>query len=63
MGNAGGPKVTTIARWVFVKNKKKYRAQLLSLAADPGLKRVIVAHGSLIEDEPGKVLMDVAATL
>ena len=63
MGNAGGPKVTTTTRWFFMKNKKNYRAHLERLAAEPGLNRVIVAHGSLIDREPGEVLMRVAATL
>ncbi|MCA9694067.1 MAG: hypothetical protein KC636_31055 [Myxococcales bacterium] len=63
MGNAGGPKVTSITRWLLVKDKRAFRADLEALAATPGLTRIIVAHGDVIDDDAAGVLRSVAATL
>lgn len=63
MGNAGGPKVTTITRWMMVKDRPAFRSHLERLAALPGLARVIPAHGRVIDTEAPDVLRAVAATL
>ena len=63
MGNAGGAKVTTLARLFMIDNKKAYRAQLERFADDPDLRRVLVAHGETIDDDAGAVLKKVASTL
>jgi hypothetical protein len=63
LGNAGKPKVTTISRWVMVKDKKAFKAHLTRLADTPELKRIIVAHGKLIESDAAGVLRKVAEAL
>ena len=47
LGSKTGPRVTRIARWMMVKDKKAYRAHLERLAATPDLRRVVVAHGAV----------------
>jgi hypothetical protein len=44
LGSAPGPRVSRLAKWAFVKDKRAFRADLLRLAETPGLARVIVAH-------------------
>jgi hypothetical protein len=63
MGNAGGPKVTTVGRLFLVKDKPAFRAHLERLADTPGLKRIIVAHGDVIDQGAPEVLRAIAATL
>lgn len=63
MGNAGGPKVTTITRWFMVKDKAALKAHLERLAETPGLKRIVVAHGDAIEEDAPGTLREVAARL
>lgn len=63
MGNAGKPKVTTISRLFLVKDKKAFRAHLERLAETPDLRRVIVSHGNIIENDAAGVLRRVAADL
>lgn len=63
LGNTGGPKITTLFKLGMLKDKKAYRAHLERLAETPDLRRVVVAHGATIEDDPAAVLRGVAATL
>lgn len=63
MGNAGGPKVTTISRLFLLKDKRAFRAHLERLAALPELKRIVVAHGDVIDADAAAVLREVAGTL
>ena len=63
LGNTGGPKVTLITRLLMVKDQAALRAHLERLAATPDLRRVIVAHGAVIEADAAEVLRSVAATL
>ena len=63
MGNAGGLKVTSIARWLMIKDRAAFRADLQRLAETPALRRVIVAHGAVINEEPATALRGVASTL
>jgi hypothetical protein len=44
LGSAPGPRVSRLAKLLFVKDKAAFRAALLRLADTPGLVRVIVAH-------------------
>jgi hypothetical protein len=44
LGSAPGPRVSRLVKWLFVKDKAAFRADLLRLADTPGLTRVIVAH-------------------
>jgi hypothetical protein len=48
----GRPSVPRIFRWFFVKDKKAFRAGMESLAATPGLKRVIMSHGKMFAERP-----------
>ena len=59
--STGGPKVTRMVRLFLLKDKEAFRSHLERLAETPDLKRVIVAHGRMIEDDPAGVLRKVAA--
>lgn len=63
LGNAGGPKVTTITRLFMVKQKHELRASLTRLAAVDDLRRIIVAHGAVIDTAPAEVLQRLAGQL
>lgn len=62
-GSSGGPRISRLVRAFAIKDKRAFRAHLERLAAIPGLRRVIVAHHEIIEEEPARVLREVAATL
>jgi hypothetical protein len=63
LGSSGGPKVTRIARWFLIKDKKALRAHFEKLAGTPELKRIIPAHGDIVEDNAEQVLRQLAGTL
>lgn len=63
MGSTGGPKVTKIARRFLVEDPAQLAAQFEHLAAIPGLRRLVVGHGALVEVDAAGVLQSVAATL
>jgi hypothetical protein len=44
LGSAPGPRVSRLAKMLFIKDKRALRADFERLAALPGLTRVIVAH-------------------
>jgi hypothetical protein len=44
LGSAPGPRVSRLAKLIFVKDKKALRLELERLSALPGLTRLIVAH-------------------
>src|SRR5262249_24376514 len=46
----GRTSVPRIFRWFFLKDKKAFSAHIERLADLPGLKRVIVSHGKMLED-------------
>lgn len=48
------------ARWFMIKNKRAFAEQLDRLAATPGLRRVLVAHGKPITEDPAAALRAVA---
>ncbi len=50
-------------RWILVEDKDALRAQFLQWAALPGLKRILVSHGDLIDYKPAEVLRDLAHSL
>src|SRR5262249_52757614 len=57
MGFTGdAPKVAPIPKRVLVADREAVRKQLEALAALPGLRRVIVAHGDPITDAPAAKL-------
>ncbi len=63
LGSAGGPKVTWLARRLLVKDRRALAEHLRRLAALPALRRVIMAHGSIIDAGASGVLRDVADRL
>jgi hypothetical protein len=48
--------VPRIFRWFFVKDRAAFSAHVERLAATPELKRVIVSHGRMLENDPGSQL-------
>jgi hypothetical protein len=64
MGFAGGdPHVPGPVKLNMVESKAALRAQLLRWAARRSLKRILVSHGEIIEDDPRGALRDLAAAL
>ena len=63
IGSSGGPKVTPIFRMAGMTSRPPFRAHLERLANTPGLTRLVVAHGDLIEDRASEILKQVAARL
>lgn len=61
LGSTGGPKITALARLLLVKDKRAFAAHLLRLADTPDLRRIVVAHGAVIDDRPADVLRNVAS--
>ena len=58
-----GPRMTREVRWLFVKDKAPLAKQLRAWAEIPGLRRLIVSHGEVIEQAPQEVLRNVALTI
>lgn len=63
IGSSGGPRVTPLLRLAMVKDKRALRTQLETLAETPRLRRVIMAHGTRVDDDAAGFLRQVAATL
>lgn len=61
--SSGGPRVTRIVRWFIMKDRRAVRAELERLADIPDLRRIIVSHHLVIDDQPAEVLRRVARTL
>ena len=57
------PQMAREVRWLLVNDKAALARQLRHWAAIPDLKRIIVSHGDIIENEPAEVLKRVALTL
>lgn len=55
--------VPKVVKMAIIEDTAALRAQLLEWAAIDSLKRILVAHGSPIEDDPRKVLRELAASL
>ncbi len=62
MGSAPGPRVTRLAKWMYVKDKKALRADFERFAEIPGLTRVIVAHEKIASGAEAKAALKQAAT-
>jgi hypothetical protein len=64
MGFAGDkPHVPAPIKWVLIKDKAAFAAQLRRWADLPVLKQVLVSHGSSITDEPARVFRELAASV
>ena len=57
------PRIPTPVRWKLVSSKAQLREQLLEWAAIPGLKRILVSHGAIIDEHPSDVLRNLANSL
>jgi hypothetical protein len=63
-GFAGdSPQIPSVVQLSLISDKAALRAQLLSWADLPELIRIIVSHGSLIDDDPREVLRELAQSL
>jgi hypothetical protein len=64
MGFAGDePHIPKPVKLTMVDDKEALRAQLLAWSQLESLKRILVSHGSPIEDDPGQVLRELAGSL
>ncbi len=63
LGSAGGPKVTWLARRLLVRDPGAMAAHLRRLSELPALRRVIMAHGRIIEEGAPGILRSVADRL
>lgn len=61
--STGGVRISRVARWFVVKDRRALAAHLERLAALPDLARVIVSHHETIDRDPAGALRAVAATL
>lgn len=57
------PHIPAPVKAKIVDNKAMLRRQLLAWAANPDLRRIIVSHGDVIDDDPRGVLRSLADTL
>ena len=62
LGSAPGPRVSRLAKLVYIKDKPALRADFERLAAIPDLVRVIVAHEKVASGADAKVALQKAAT-
>ncbi len=60
--SSGGPKVTRIARYFLIKDKRAFAAQLEELASQAPV-RIIVAHHEMITNDPAATLRKIAASV
>jgi hypothetical protein len=63
LGSSGGPRVTRIARWLLVADRRALAAHLERLAATPGLVRLLPSHGEDVVGDAAGVLRGVAGQL
>jgi len=61
LGSAPGPRVSRLAKLVFVKDKRALRADFERLAALPDLVRVIVAHENIAHGAEARSALVTAA--
>ncbi len=55
--------IPAVVKMAVIEDKKALRTQLLQWSEIDTLVRILVSHGSPIEDAPGQVLRDLAASL
>ena len=64
MGFAGNePHIPKPVKLMLIEDKDALHAQLLQWAEIESLKRILVSHGSPIEDHPSQTLRDLASSL
>lgn len=60
-GSAPGPRISRLAKLMFVKDKHALKAELKGLAAMPGLQRLVVAHDKVAHGPDAKRALETAA--
>ena len=55
-GSTGGPRISRLARLAIVSDRAALRAHLERLAGLPDLRRIVVSHHEVIDQEPASVL-------
>jgi len=60
IGSTGEPRVTPLAKWAVVADKRELARQLRELAGTASLVRLIPGHGENIEKNPSEILSAVA---
>lgn len=63
IGSSGGPRVTGIGKLMMVADRATLADSLRGLADTPGLKRLVMSHGDIIDAGAPEVLRRVAADL
>lgn len=63
MGSTGGPRVTPMLKLALVKDKRALKTHLERLADTPALKRIVIMHGTRVDQEPAAFLKRVAETV
>lgn len=63
LGQSGSPKITFISKRFLITDKRALADHLRRLAEEPDLRRIIVSHLDMIEDDPADVLRKLAAGL
>jgi hypothetical protein len=63
IGSSGGPRVTRLARMLYVRDSRALADALLRLADTPGLVRLVPSHGDVVQDRAAEVLREVARRL
>ena len=58
--STGGPRISRVTRWLVLEDKAAFFADLAGLAETPGLKRIVVSHHRVIDEDPGEVLRGLA---
>jgi hypothetical protein len=58
--STGGPRISRVARWFIVKDKRAFAAHLERLADTPDLSRVVVSHHQTIDGNAAATLREVA---
>jgi hypothetical protein len=61
--SSGGPRVTRVARWVHVKDRAQVRSHFERFAALPNLRRIVVSHHRVIDQDPAGTLRRLAESL
>ena len=57
------PQIPHVAKWMFLKDKAALAMAFRNWSDDSSLERIIVSHGDVIEDNPRRVLREVADRL
>jgi hypothetical protein len=55
--STGGPRISRVAKWFFIKDRKAFVDHMTELANTPGLSRIIVSHHNMIETAPKETIL------